>query len=150
MSSPRLPVECLLSLLSLASYTYLFLFHFQGCLPACLYALHAHTWCPLTSEKGVWSLWNWSCKLLWASMWVPGHKPISSATGPSGLNYWAFNPIGQLNDHIKSPPEKFPRLLRWPVLVLALWCSQTLRSELLREVCPCIPHSGMSSMRPDS
>lgn len=70
MSSPRLSVE---GLLSLSSHVHLFLFlfffhlilfHLQGWLPACLYVLHAHTWCPLMSEKGVWSLWNWSCKQL--------------------------------------------------------------------------------------
>lgn len=149
MSSPHLPVECFLSLFSLSSYINLVLFHLQGCLPVCLYALHVHTWCPLMSEKGVWSLWNWSCKQLCASMWIPGHKPISSATGPSGLNYRAFNPIRLFNDCIKSPPEKFPGLLPWQVLALALWCSQTHKSELLREgTTTCLPlHSPQGNVQ---
>jgi hypothetical protein len=43
------------------------------------------------SQKMVSNPWNWSNRLLWATMWLLGNKPIPFARVANVLNYWAFS-----------------------------------------------------------
>lgn len=37
-------------------------------------------------------LWNWSCRWVWAAMWVLGIEPRSTGRAASALKHWATSP----------------------------------------------------------
>jgi hypothetical protein len=62
-------------------------------LPAYMYVHHMHAWCLKRPEGHQIS---WSYRWLWATMWVLGSKPGSSARAASSLKHWVISPASVL------------------------------------------------------
>lgn len=69
-----------------------FLFCVNDCF-ACRYVCVAHTrLASMEVRKGCQNPWNWSHGRLWATKWVLGTEPRSSARAPSSLDHQTISP----------------------------------------------------------
>lgn len=76
-------------------YIYLFLFYYKSvCIHECMYSKYVPN--ATRRHRGHQFPWNWNCKWLWATMWILGIKPRSSAKATCAINHWAIGPGPQV------------------------------------------------------
>lgn len=103
----------------------------------CMY-IYAPSMCVVHKEarRGHGIPWDWSCRCLWATLWILGIKPRCSGKANSVLDCWAISPVWQKIKKVSSMISPKILLLQLHCSVSKCWCASNAFLLLIFRLIP--------------